>query len=59
MPTAKVLSSKQRVFVDAYDGDAKAAAIAAGYLNPAVIGSQNLKSPRLSMLSVNVMTKYR
>lgn len=47
MPKHVMLSEKQRIFVDAYKGDAKAAAVAAGYRNPAVIGCQNLKKPAI------------
>jgi len=47
MPKHHMLSEKQRLFVDAFKGNATKAAEAAGYKNPTVVGSQNMHKPEI------------
>ena len=47
MPKHVMLTQKQRIFVDAFMGNAKEAAEKAGYRNPAIIGHENLKKPAI------------
>lgn len=49
MAKVKGLTAKQRRFVEAYDGNATAAALAAGYSTKTApfIGAENLKKPQI------------